>query len=183
MARESGVSAMHIILAFLAVLGGAAFWWWRLKMLNEAAGEVGDAAGRAWGAWKRHKFRKKVESSPYEAVSDPAAAAVIMMVALAKRDGELPGKSEAAIAKEVANTMAVDDPTELMTFAKWVASHGESPSNVSIRYARLWNSSLTPAERRDLLAMCDRTAVAAGPLTDEQRAELAALSRRLGLQE
>ncbi len=71
---------MHIILDLVAVLGGVAFWWWRLKMVSEAANEIGDVAGRAWGQYKRYKFRKKVEDSPLEAVDDPVAAGVVMML-------------------------------------------------------------------------------------------------------
>jgi hypothetical protein len=44
---------MQIILGFLAILGGAAFRWWRLKMLGQATIEVTDAAGRAIGQYKR----------------------------------------------------------------------------------------------------------------------------------
>ena len=50
-----------MIYGLIAILGGVAFWWWRFKMVSEAANEIGDVAGRAWGKYKRHKFRKKVE--------------------------------------------------------------------------------------------------------------------------
>lgn len=50
---------MHILLGLLAILGGAAFWYWRLKAVKEATDDVADMAGRAWGKWKRYKFRKK----------------------------------------------------------------------------------------------------------------------------
>lgn len=69
---------MHVLLGLVAILSGAAFWWWRMKAVGEAANEVTDAAGRAIGKYKRYKFRKKVEDSPMEAVDDPLAAAVVM---------------------------------------------------------------------------------------------------------
>ena len=51
---------MQFILGLLAILGGAAFWWWRLKMMGEAANDVNNAVGRAVGTYKCKKFLKKV---------------------------------------------------------------------------------------------------------------------------
>ena len=102
---------MHIMLGFLAMLGGAAFWWWRIKMINEAASEVGDVAGRAWGKYKRHKFRKKVEDSPLEALDDPVAAAVVLMLAIAGEAGPVTPAIEDRIRQEAIAVMGIDDPT------------------------------------------------------------------------
>jgi len=172
---------MQILLALAGILGGVAFWWWRFKMVHEATSEMTDAAGRAWGKYKRHKFRKKVEASPIEAVDDPAAAAVVMMLAVAKEEGPLSPEAEAAIAKEARETMGVSDPTELMVFGKWVASHVEDANNVSLRYAKLWLNALNLDERRGLVAMVDRAVGATGPLTPSQLKKIAKLNDRLDL--
>lgn len=172
---------MHILLLIAGVLGGAAFWWWRIKMVGEAATEIHDAAGRAIGKYKRYKFRRKVEDSPLEAVDDPVAAAIVMMYAIAQDAGPAMPRVDEAIRHEVTRSMGVRDATEVLVFGKWVAGHAADPNNVSLRYAKLWTGSLDPAERLAFLGMVERVAEAAGPVTDAQRAILAKLRDRLGL--
>jgi hypothetical protein len=170
-----------MIFAILAILGGAAFWWWRLKMIGDAANEVSDVAGRAWGKYKRHKFRKKVEDSPLQSIEDPATAAVVMMYAMAKEAGPLTDKVEAAIRREVSGAMKIGDADELITFGKWAASHATDAGNVILRYVKLWNGALNADERRDFADMVERVAAAAGPLDAPVRGKLSKLRERLGL--
>lgn len=172
---------MHIVLGFLALLGGAAFWWWRMKMIGEAANEITDAAGRAVGKYKRYKFRKKVEDSPLEAVDDPLAAAVVMMMAVARESGPLLETTERAIARELKSVMHVQDPTEVMVFAKWVAGHVTDSNNVSTRYAKLWLTQLNRDERQDFLSAVERVAAAEGSMVPAQAAVISKLRDRLAL--
>jgi uncharacterized tellurite resistance protein B-like protein len=172
---------MHILLGFLAILGGAAFWYWRLKAIKETTDDVTDMAGRAWGKWKRYKFRQKAEASPVEAVDDPVAAAIIMMIAVAAEEHPLTGEAETAIRNEVVKTMGIADPTELMVFGKWVASHVEDANNVSLRYAKLWMRDLSAGERADFVQMVKRVAAADGEVTARQQFKIAKLEERLGL--
>ncbi len=169
---------MHILLGLAAVLGGLAFWWWRFKMVKQATDEIGDMAGRIWGQYKRNKFRKKVEDSPLEAVDDPVAAAVVMMLAVAKEAGPITPEVEAAVQGEITGQMKIAEPTELLVFGKWVASHVEDANNVSLRYAKLWAAALDMEERRKFVAMVER---AARPLTPAQHTKIAKLRERLGL--
>lgn len=148
---------------------------------GEAASEIHDAAGRAIGKYKRYKFRKKVEDSPLEAVDDPLAAAVVMMMALAKERGPLLESTEAAIRRELNAVMGVDDPTEVMVFGKWVASHVVDANAVSLRYAKLWHGSLSREEREQFMASAERVAEAEGLVTPAQTAALTKLRERLGL--
>jgi hypothetical protein len=172
---------MHILLGLLAILGGAAFWYWRLKAVKEATDDVTDMAGRAWGKWKRYKFRKKAEASPVEAVDDPVAAAIIMMIAVACEEHPLTPEAESAIRDEVVRTMGIADPTEVMVFGKWVASHVEDANNVSLRYAKLWVRDLSAGERADFVQMVKRVAAADGEVTARQQFKIAKLEERLGL--
>ena len=171
---------MHIILAIVGILAIAAAWWWRLKMISEASNEVADVAGRAWGKWKRHKFRTKVEDSPIEAVNDPAAAAVVMMLAIAATEHERTPGADAAVEAEIKATMGIADATELLVFGKWVAGHVEDANNVSLRYAKLWQQSLNLEERRGLAAMVERIAAADGTPSARQQLQIAKLKERLG---
>jgi hypothetical protein len=172
---------MHIIIGFVAIVGGLAFWWWRIKMVSEAANEIGDVAGRAWGKYKRHKFRRKVEDSPLEAVDDPVAAAVIMMLAMAKEAGPLTDAVEEGVRREIINSMKITDPTELLVFSKWVAGHVQDANNVSLRYSKLWGGALDREERGEFLAMVERVAMGHGGINNVQRVKIAKLRERLGL--
>ena len=66
-------------MAFLGILvmaiGGAAVWYWRLKMMREAGSEIIDSVERMRGAYKRGKFRKQAAVAPLASIADPAIAA------------------------------------------------------------------------------------------------------------
>jgi hypothetical protein len=173
---------MHIVLGLLAILGGGAFWWWRLKMMGEAANDVNNAVGRAMGTYKRKKFLKKVGESPLAAVSDPAAAAVIMMFAIAKEEGPITEATEAIVKDEVINAMKIADPTEVLVFSKWVISHVVDANNVSLRFGKLWMGALNVSEREDFVAMIERVAEKCGGITQSQRNKINKLRERLGFQ-
>jgi hypothetical protein len=173
---------MHILLGLLAILGGAAFWWWRLRDVGAAASDAHDMAGRAWGKYKRAKFRRKVEDSPLEAVEDPVAADVVLLFAMAKEGGEVTPGIEAAIRKEAEQTIGIANPTELLVFGKWVSNHVEDVNNVILRYAKLWTAGLEADERRDLVAMAERIAVIAGVPAAKLQVAAHKLNERLGLQ-
>jgi uncharacterized tellurite resistance protein B-like protein len=172
---------MHILMGLVAILGVAGVWYWRLKAIKETTDDVTDMAGRAWGKWKRYKFRQKAEASPVEAVDDPVAAAVIMMIAVAAEEHPLTAEAETAIRNELVKTMGIADPTELMVFGKWVASHVEDANNVSLRYAKLWMRDLSPGERSDFVQMVRRVAAADGEVTARQQFKIAKLMERLAM--
>jgi uncharacterized tellurite resistance protein B-like protein len=172
---------MHILAIIIAVVGGAAFWWWRMKMVSEAANEITDVAGRAWGKYKRAKFRRKAESSAVDAVEDPVAAATVMMLAIAKTDGPMSDRAEKLITDIAANDLGVEDTTELMTFTKWVVGHVTDANDVSRRYAKLWANALNVQERRDLVSMVQRVAEVDGHVSHEKSYAVSKLNERLGL--
>ncbi len=104
-----------------------------------------------------------------------------MMLAMAKEAGPITPDVEAAVRKEVTESMKVAEPMELLVFGKWVASHVEDANNVSLRYAKLWAGALNMAERRDFVNMVERVAGAAGAMSAPQRAKIAKLRERLAL--
>ncbi len=172
---------MHIIGLLIAVIGGIAFWWWRLRMVSEAAQDIGDVAGRALGKYKRNKFRKKVESSPLEAVDDPAAAAVILMFAVAAESRPLDDEIESAIRHEVTQTMEISEPDEILTFAKWVSTHVVDANSVSLRCSKLWVNALSLDERQDFVEMIERICAVVGDENNGQQQIIRKLRERLGL--
>jgi hypothetical protein len=173
---------MPYLVMLLGVFAGIGFWWWRLKAMGEAASEIHDAAGKVIGKYKRNKFRKKVEGATLTAVSDPIAAAIIMMMAVAQEDRPLDDETEAAIQREAVETMGQTDPAEVMIFSKWVASNVADANDVSYAYRKLWTDNLAENERRDLISMVQRIASLRGGPTPNQKAKLEKLSERLGFQ-
>ena len=172
-----------MLFGILGLIAAAAFWYWRVKAVGEVASEVHDVAGRLWGKHKRKKFLGKVNDSPLEIIDDPATAAVILMNIIATEDG-VPGHvAEAAIKKEVEESMNIKDSMEILTFGKWTASHATDSNNVILRYGKLWAENLSVKEREDLLSMisriCDRPGASSQPATRTLRQTK--LRQRLGL--
>ena len=77
---------MHIVLAVLGLLGGGLFWWYRLKVLGEAAGDFIDGAGRARGYFRRRRIWTQAEHSPLTAIEDPVLAAATLIFAIIAED-------------------------------------------------------------------------------------------------
>lgn len=173
---------MQIIIGLLAIIGGGAYWWWRLKMMSDAASDINSAVGKVVGTYKRKKFLKKVGESPLASITDPAAAAVVMMFAIAKEESPLTDSTEHIIQDEVTHTMKIADSTELMVFSKWVVSHVTDANNVSLRCGKLWMNALDVAEREDFVAMVERVAEKCGGLTLVQSNKIKKLRERLGFQ-
>jgi hypothetical protein len=145
-----------MLFGILGLIAAAAFWYWRIKAVGEVASEVHDVAGRLWGKHKRRKFLGKVNDSPLEVIDDPATAAVILMNVITSEDG-VPGHiAEAAIKKEVEQSMGISDSMEILTFGKWTANHAPDSNTVILRYGKLWSEQLSVKEREDLLSMISR---------------------------
>ena len=75
---------MHILCIIIAVLARAGIWLWRVRAAKETLDELSDAAMRAYS---RAKFRRKTESSPFEAIDDPRNITAALMVTIAKCGG------------------------------------------------------------------------------------------------
>ncbi|MBA1154995.1 hypothetical protein [Microvirga mediterraneensis] len=135
----------------------------------------------ARGAYRRKRFRNKAENSPIEAVDDPAAAAVAMLIALASERGTLSPATEQAIKAEMEQVMGLTPVDEVFTFAKWVAEHATDSNTLSLRFSRLWLAALQPSERMDLHAMATRIAAIDGEPTTIQVNCLKMLKDRLAL--
>ncbi|PVE25982.1 hypothetical protein DC522_01720 [Microvirga sp. KLBC 81] len=172
---------MPVLLAILGMLGAAAFWYYRLRDVGHVAGEVIDAAQRARGTYRRKQFRKKAESSAIEAVDDPAAAAVAMLIGLASERGDLSLAAEEAIKAEMQHVMGLPNIMETFTFAEWVAGHATDPNTLSLKFSKLWVAALEDAQRADIYDMAKRVTEADGEPTASQIGALRALRDRLGL--
>ena len=121
---------MHILLALLGIAAAGAFWWYRLKMMNDAAGEVVDAVGRVRGNLRRKKIRQHNELSPLTAIDDPVVAAATLLVAIASDDAALGPNRESAARAEIA---LIADPAKLeeaIVYAKWASGQIDDAGTV-----------------------------------------------------
>lgn len=172
---------MHILLALVGVLGAGAFWWYRVKHIGQAASEAVDVAERARGAWKRRQFRSKVDAATIDAIADPRTAAAVLLVALAGAEDGMNEAQEAMIREALRDAMAVDDPDDELTFAKWAAKDVIDPNNLTLRLSKLWTARLDRNERRAFADLARRVVEAGGGVSDTQRESLRRLEQRLAL--
>jgi uncharacterized tellurite resistance protein B-like protein len=172
---------MHVLLAVLGVLGAGAFWWYRMKYLGQAAGEVVDTADRIRGAYRRKQFKKKADAATIDAIADPRTAATVLLVAIASADGPLGAEHEAAIKDAMVRVMAVDKPEEELIFAKWAATDVADLNGLVSRLAKVWTAKLDMPERQELYDLAQGIATLDGPADDVRLSALRRLKDRLGL--
>lgn len=119
--------------------------------------------------------------SPLDLIDDPAAAAVVMMLAIAKEKGPLTPGIEEVIRKELILSVGADDPEEILLFSKWAPLYAEDSDRVLQRFSSLWQAALTPEEQEAMVARIERVAQAEGGMTFTQANKIAALRSSLGL--
>lgn len=113
---------MHILVAILTALGGAAFLLYRLYWGYRTAREIGEAVGDAGKAirkarWK-HKSRHK---DPLYALDDPREAATILMLAVGRADGPLSdGARDAILARMTGELqMSQAEASDMLSYLAW----------------------------------------------------------------
>jgi hypothetical protein len=172
---------MRILAAILSIPGAAASWFYRMRAAGQALSEIGDAAQRIRGTYRRKRLRNKADSSPIASVEDPAAAAAAFLISVAGSRGSLTPEAEAAIKAQMRDVMALFDVDEAFVSARWVADHVHNPGDLSVRFSKLWIGQLEPKERAELYEMASRIAAVDGEPTVLQIGCLRALHVRLGL--
>jgi uncharacterized tellurite resistance protein B-like protein len=173
---------MPFLLAILGVLGAAAFWYYRIKYMGQAAGEIVDAAERARGAFRRRRFRKKADAATIDAIDDPRTAAAVLLVAIASADGRrMTDTQETAIKEAMRKTMGVEDPDEELVFAKWAAADVVDVTNLISRLSRVWTAKLNMAERLEFYDLARKISATEDEPDDAMLSSLQRLRDRLGL--
>lgn len=150
---------MPFLIAVLGVLGAAAFWWYRLKMMNEAAQEVADVVGRVQGNIRRKKLRKQAALSPLTAIDDPVVAAATLIAAIVSEQGPILPQRESVLRDVISQIAASQKKTdEAVVYAKWAAAQVDDTTITIDKLAPFLRERLDPAERNDLLGMLNRVA-------------------------
>lgn len=149
---------MPFLLAILGVLGAAAFWWYRMKAMNDAAREVADVVGRVQGSIRRKKLRKQAALSPLTAIDDPVVAAATLITAIVSENGPVLPQREAVIRSVISEIADKKKTDEAVVYAKWAAAQIDDTTIVIDKLAPFLRERLDMAERNDLLQMVNRAA-------------------------
>lgn len=173
---------MHILLAILGILGAAALWWYRVKMMNDAANEAADVIGRVRGNIRRNKIRRQNELSPLTAIDDPVVAAATLISALVSDDVPLTPEREAALGKEIEAIAQAGKLEESIVYAKWAAGQIDDAGAIIDKLGPFLRDRLDEAERHDLLAMIRRTSATTGPQLPGLEPRMRRLRQKLGLE-
>jgi hypothetical protein len=168
---------MHILGIVLAVIVGAAAWYWRLKTLRDAGSEVIDSVSRIRGAVRRRNFRNKVEGSTLATIKDPAVAAIILYFRLAYEKPAYLEQAQSLIRSRMADIVPADDMDEVIVFCDWAAKDIVDPKEPFRRFRDLWTERLVDEELSELTAIAEEVSDLGGGSTDDQKLVLAALTR------
>lgn len=173
---------MHIIIAIFGVLAAGAFWWYRLKVMNDAAGEIVDTVGRVRGSIRRKKIRRQNELSPLTAIDDPVVAAATLITAIVVDDVALSPGRESAIRKDIATIAHPANLDETLIYAKWAAMQIDDAAVVIDNLAPFLSRRLSSDEKEDLVSMIRRAALSEGPPLAALEQRMRRVRQKLGLQ-
>ncbi|MDP9838939.1 hypothetical protein J2T09_003711 [Neorhizobium huautlense] len=170
---------MALIGILVMAIGGAAVWYWRLKMVREAGSEVIDSIERMRGAFKRRQFRKKAEAAPLASIGDPAIAAVAFFFCIAKEKPIYLDAAKDVIRSRMAGIIRPGDMDEVMVFCEWASKNTINPEDPIRRFRDMWMKALDTNERIQLIGIAEEVAEVGGDRTNEQEQALQVLRRTL----
>ncbi|MEM1390155.1 MAG: hypothetical protein AAGG45_03660 [Pseudomonadota bacterium] len=114
---------MHILGIIIAVLSFIAIWYYRIKMLREAASDGKKVLETVTNLPRKMRFKSKTGKAGLSVVDDPREAATILMLEVAQARGTLTANQEATVRAEIMQhfDFPENDARELMTQAAWLS--------------------------------------------------------------
>ena len=173
---------MPFLIAIFGALGAAAFWWYRMKTMNDAAREVADVVGRVQGNIRRKKLRKQAALSPLTAIDDPVVAAATLITAIVSENGPVLPQREAVIRSVISEIADKKKTDEAVIYAKWAASQIDDTTIVIDKLATFLRDRLDLSERNDLLRMVARAAQAGEQRLQISDQRMLRLRQKLGFE-
>lgn len=167
---------MHILLAFLGAVV-------TLLVLLHRLADIGvDLGGLNPFAWRRRKaWRQKFDANPIFTLSDPREIASVLIVAVAKIDGDLSAEEKRAVLAELEQTLSLapEKAAELLRSAVFLL--GDLAILDSQRDALLdrYAPQLDASQRESLLAILGRIAGLDGGPSGQQQALISAIEAQL----
>ena len=163
------------------IVSGLAFWtlYWFVQMggiehfLQRKKQREDDA--------KRAAAREASRLAPLRAVDDPRDAAAILMLLIARANGDPTRERIALIENKLRTVFGFErELTERMTRARYIAQQTESFEKAAGVFADMFRQRLTSAERQELVEMLEE--VARHELPYEQQIEaILAFKPKIGL--
>ena len=169
---------MGIVALVGAIIGGIAFWWWRAQQVKGAAEGILDAAGKARGMINRARFRQRAAQAVLSGVDTPGTAAATLMYSIAAQRGPVL-RADAETIEHLLETICRlnrQDRDDAMAFAAWAAEQVSDTNEVVRRFIPLWQNSLAPDERQELVGMAWTVARLHGEASEHQAAAIRRLS-------
>ncbi|MEM9096920.1 MAG: TerB family tellurite resistance protein [Pseudomonadota bacterium] len=165
---------MHILLGLLGIIGALALWYWRIKALRDAAGELGDAAGDVRLAVRRFGYKRRHKTHPADCVEDARLAASGIALAIAGCDGPLSRDELSAMAAEAKRVFGTsqDESTEIAAFGRWVQGQCKTPEEVVRRLSRIVRKEAGADGSMQLIDLVPRVAKADGQELTERQMDL-----------
>lgn len=177
---------MHIIGIILAIVAGIALWQWRIRQAAETARELGNMAQTAANLPRKLAFKRKTGKSGLKLIDDPREAAAVLMLEIARADGEASVEAKQVMRQIMREEFEVDeaDADALIVHAQFLLRNGPVPHAVVDRMARfvLDAPGIGPKEIVDLDGMLVAVTEADGPPTAEQLSLLQVFRNRTGVQ-
>ena len=166
-----------ILIVVLTLLFWVAYWFIRMGGIEHFQ----ERAKKRKEDAQRQEVREKARLAPLRAIDDPRDAATILMLLIARHNGD-PTRERIALIEEKLRTVFgfQREVAERMTHARFVAKQIDSFEQAAAVFADLFNRRLTSDERHDLVDMLED--VARNELPYEQQIEaITAFRPKIGL--
>lgn len=169
---------MHILLSFLGVVATLLFVLHRLAQIGVSLGGLNPFWWRRRRAWRR-----KYETNPVFSLEDPKEIAALLVVGVAKIDGDMSREAKRALLAEFESTFGVDEGEagELAASSAYLLGDVEVLRNQLDGVLGNVEGRLTPDQTESLLVMMERVASVDGVPTRQQRQLIDGVRGRLAL--
>lgn len=117
---------MHILAILIGIVSFVAVWYYRIKVLREAASDGKKVLETVANLPRKMGFKSRTAKAGLDVVDDPREAATILMLEVAQARGTLTSNQEAAIRAEIMHhfDFTESDASELMLQAGWLSRNG-----------------------------------------------------------
>ena len=174
---------MHILMMIIGVLSTIGVIIWRIQMATHAAKEIGDFAKGAANLPRKLAFRRKTGKAGSDLVTDPREAAVVLMLEMARANGEVTADQKAAIQDIICDQFGFssDEAEEVLVKASWVSAPEAGTDKLVRRMIKLICANVTHEEVVELDGMLERISEVDGLPSSAQLDVLQAFRRQTGV--
>ncbi|MBL4918675.1 hypothetical protein [Szabonella alba] len=143
---------MHIIGLVLTVLGGIAFWYYRMQAAREASETLVDAANDVRLAAKRFAYRRRVKTHPLDCVEDARVAALGIAASIVQIERGWDKDISDTMIRQAQSLFDIDvkEAAEMVVLAKWLSDQATMRADAARRLTRRVRALVGPAALPDL---------------------------------